>query len=53
MSIRIGDKIIGTSSIATPNSYGIVKPDNETVTIDENGVLSSQSNDIIFRDWSI
>ena len=54
MSIRIGDIIIAsTAKKANSSSLGLVKPDNETIKIDENGVISSQSKDVIFRDWSI
>ena len=43
MSIRFGNKIIvGTgTNIATPNELGVCKPDNDTISIDSNGVISA------------
>lgn len=43
MSIRFGNKIIvGTgTNIATPNELGVCKPDNNTISIDSNGVISA------------
>lgn len=54
MSIRIGNKIIASTKpdIATPYIVGLVKPDNDTIKINEDGVISTESNDVIFRDWS-
>lgn len=44
MTVRIGRKIIagnGAASIATTENVGVVKPDGETILIDEQGVISS------------
>lgn len=41
----------GTANIATSSTVGTVKPDNSTITVDENGIISANMNiDVLSSD---